>query len=143
ADVQPDRPPAVGPAAGVRRGDAGVRAAVAAVRGGRGGDGAADGAGAFAAGRVHDGVQRLRAQRARVRVPRPVPAAVHGAGGRVVRGAGGPGVPGGGDAVSECVVKGYAVVIEQAETNLAAHVPELPGCVATAATHRELRRRIS
>jgi predicted RNase H-like HicB family nuclease len=28
----------------------------------------------------------------------------------------------------------YAVVIEQAETNCSAYVPDLPGCVATGAT---------
>jgi predicted RNase H-like HicB family nuclease len=32
----------------------------------------------------------------------------------------------------------YAVVIERAEGNLSAYVPDLPGCVATAATSAEL-----
>ncbi len=39
-------------------------------------------------------------------------------------------------------MKRYAVVVEDAGTNLAAYVPDLPGCVATAATHAELERRI-
>jgi predicted RNase H-like HicB family nuclease len=40
------------------------------------------------------------------------------------------------------VRKRYAIVVEDADTNLAAHVPDLPGCVATAATRREVERRI-
>lgn len=32
----------------------------------------------------------------------------------------------------------YAVVIERAESNFSAHVPDLPGCVATGATQEEV-----
>ena len=32
----------------------------------------------------------------------------------------------------------YAVVIEQAEGNFSAHVPDLPGCVATGGTRDEV-----
>ncbi len=39
-------------------------------------------------------------------------------------------------------MKRYAIVVEDAGTNLAAYVPDLPGCVATAATRGELERRI-
>ena len=39
-------------------------------------------------------------------------------------------------------MKRYAIVIEHAETNLAAYVPDLPGCVATANTEEELRELI-
>lgn len=39
-------------------------------------------------------------------------------------------------------MKRYTVVVEDAGTNLAAYVPDLPGCVATAATREELERRI-
>jgi predicted RNase H-like HicB family nuclease len=39
-------------------------------------------------------------------------------------------------------MKRYAIVVEDAGTNLAAYVPDLPGCVATAATREELERRI-
>jgi predicted RNase H-like HicB family nuclease len=39
-------------------------------------------------------------------------------------------------------MKRYAIVVEDAGTNLAAYVPDLPGCIATAATHKELARRI-
>jgi predicted RNase H-like HicB family nuclease len=39
-------------------------------------------------------------------------------------------------------MKRYAIVVEDAGTNLAAYVPDLPGCVATAATRQELERRI-
>ena len=39
-------------------------------------------------------------------------------------------------------MKRYAIVVEDAGTNLAAYVPDLPGCVATAATRKELYRRI-
>ena len=39
-------------------------------------------------------------------------------------------------------MKRYAIVVEDAGTNLAAYVPDLPGCIATAATHEELERRI-
>ena len=31
----------------------------------------------------------------------------------------------------------YAVVIEQADSNYSAYVPDLPGCVATGATIKE------
>jgi predicted RNase H-like HicB family nuclease len=36
----------------------------------------------------------------------------------------------------------YAVVIEQAEGNYSAYVPDLPGCVATGATVAEVEREI-
>ena len=36
----------------------------------------------------------------------------------------------------------YAVVIEQAEGNLSAYVPDLPGCVATGATIAEVENEI-
>lgn len=36
----------------------------------------------------------------------------------------------------------YAVVIEKAEGNYAAYVPDLPGCVATGATVQETEREI-
>lgn len=36
----------------------------------------------------------------------------------------------------------YVVVIEQADSNLSAYVPDLPGCVATGATADEVRERI-
>jgi predicted RNase H-like HicB family nuclease len=36
----------------------------------------------------------------------------------------------------------YAVVIEKAEPNYSAYVPDLPGCVATGATRAEVERRI-
>jgi len=36
----------------------------------------------------------------------------------------------------------YAVVIEQAQGNLSAYVPDLPGCVATAATPEDAEARI-
>ena len=36
----------------------------------------------------------------------------------------------------------YTVVIEQASNNLAAYVPDLPGCVATGKTRRELLETI-
>ena len=39
-------------------------------------------------------------------------------------------------------MKRYAIVVENAGTNLAASVPDLPGCVATGLTLRELKRRI-
>ncbi len=39
-------------------------------------------------------------------------------------------------------MKRYAIVVEDAGTNLAAYVPDLPGCVATAATRSELEHRI-
>jgi predicted RNase H-like HicB family nuclease len=38
--------------------------------------------------------------------------------------------------------RGFAVVIEQAEDNYAAYVPDLPGCVATGATPSEVEERI-
>ena len=38
---------------------------------------------------------------------------------------------------------GYAVVIEQADGNLSAYVPDLPGCVATGSTEREVRSNIA
>lgn len=36
----------------------------------------------------------------------------------------------------------YAVVIEQAEGNYSAYVPDLPGCVTTGATINEIERNI-
>jgi len=36
----------------------------------------------------------------------------------------------------------YLVVIEKAESNYAAYIPDLPGCIATAATLDELQRNI-
>jgi len=36
----------------------------------------------------------------------------------------------------------YAVVIEQANGNYSAYVPDLPGCVATGATREEAAREI-
>jgi predicted RNase H-like HicB family nuclease len=36
----------------------------------------------------------------------------------------------------------YAVVIERAEKNYSAYVPDLPGCVATGATTEETERLI-
>jgi len=36
----------------------------------------------------------------------------------------------------------YAVVIEKAESNYSAYVPDLPGCVATGATVEEVEREI-
>jgi len=36
----------------------------------------------------------------------------------------------------------YAVVIEQANGNYSAYVPDLPGCVATGATREEVEREI-
>ncbi len=36
----------------------------------------------------------------------------------------------------------YAIVVEDAGTNLAAYVPDLPGCVATGRTPQELEKRI-
>ena len=36
----------------------------------------------------------------------------------------------------------YAVVIEKAEENYSAYVPDLPGCVATGATADEAEREI-
>ena len=36
----------------------------------------------------------------------------------------------------------YAVVIEKAETNYSAYVPDLPGCVATGATVEDVETEI-
>jgi predicted RNase H-like HicB family nuclease len=36
----------------------------------------------------------------------------------------------------------YAVVIEKANDNYSAYVPDLPGCVATGATENEIRAAI-
>ena len=36
----------------------------------------------------------------------------------------------------------YAVVFEKAPSNFAAYVPDLPGCVATGATRKEVERNI-
>ena len=39
-------------------------------------------------------------------------------------------------------MKRYAIVVEKAEANFAAYVPDLPGCVATGATVEETQRRL-
>ncbi len=39
-------------------------------------------------------------------------------------------------------MKRYAIVIEDAGTNLAAYVPDLPGCVATGKTEAEVNELI-
>jgi predicted RNase H-like HicB family nuclease len=39
-------------------------------------------------------------------------------------------------------MKRYAIVIEDAGTNLAAYVPDLPGCVATGATKEDVEQLI-
>jgi predicted RNase H-like HicB family nuclease len=39
-------------------------------------------------------------------------------------------------------MKRYAIVVEEAEGNVAAYVPDLPGCVATADSLEELERLI-
>ncbi len=36
----------------------------------------------------------------------------------------------------------YAIVIEKAEGNYSAYVPDLPGCIATGATLEEVEREI-
>ena len=36
----------------------------------------------------------------------------------------------------------YAVVIEKAESNFAAYVPDLPGCVASGSTRQEIEKLI-
>ena len=36
----------------------------------------------------------------------------------------------------------YAIIIEKAETNYSAYAPDLPGCVATAVTIREIQSEI-
>ena len=36
----------------------------------------------------------------------------------------------------------YAIVIERAENNYSAYVPDLPGCVATGATVQEIETQI-
>ena len=36
----------------------------------------------------------------------------------------------------------YAIVIEKAESNYSAYVPDLPGCVATGATVEETEKQI-
>ena len=36
----------------------------------------------------------------------------------------------------------YAIVIERAETNYSAYVPDLPGCVATGSTIEEVEQQI-
>jgi predicted RNase H-like HicB family nuclease len=40
-------------------------------------------------------------------------------------------------------VSRYAVVIERADGNLSAYVPDLPGCVATGADEAEVRANIA
>ncbi|MEO0637988.1 MAG: type II toxin-antitoxin system HicB family antitoxin [Pseudomonadota bacterium] len=37
----------------------------------------------------------------------------------------------------------YAIVIEKAESNYSAYVPDLPGCVATGKTVEDAKREIS
>ncbi len=37
----------------------------------------------------------------------------------------------------------YAVVVEKAESNYCAYVPDLPGCVATGQTQQEVLREIA
>jgi predicted RNase H-like HicB family nuclease len=39
-------------------------------------------------------------------------------------------------------MKRYAIVVENAGSNLAAHVPDLPGCVATGESKEEVERLI-
>ena len=39
-------------------------------------------------------------------------------------------------------MKKYTVIIERAERNYAAYVPDLPGCIATGATPEETEREI-
>lgn len=39
-------------------------------------------------------------------------------------------------------MKRYAIVVEKAESNYAAYVPDLPGCVATGDTLKEAERLI-
>ncbi len=39
-------------------------------------------------------------------------------------------------------MKRYAIVLEKAQSNYAAYVPDLPGCVATGATVAETERRL-
>jgi predicted RNase H-like HicB family nuclease len=39
-------------------------------------------------------------------------------------------------------MKRYAIVVEDAGTNLSAYVPDLPGCVATGTTKEEVERLI-
>jgi predicted RNase H-like HicB family nuclease len=39
-------------------------------------------------------------------------------------------------------MKRYAIVVEDAGSNLAAYVPDLPGCVATGETREEVERLI-
>lgn len=36
----------------------------------------------------------------------------------------------------------YAIVIEKAENNYSAYIPDLPGCVATGTTIKEVEREI-
>ena len=36
----------------------------------------------------------------------------------------------------------YAIVIEKANSNYSAYVPDLPGCVATGKTAREVKRHL-
>lgn len=39
-------------------------------------------------------------------------------------------------------MKRYAIVVEKADSNYSAYVPDLPGCVATGATVEETERRL-
>ena len=39
-------------------------------------------------------------------------------------------------------MKRYAIVVERAKRNYAAYVPDLPGCVATGKTVKEVEKRL-
>ncbi len=40
------------------------------------------------------------------------------------------------------MIKSYTVIYERGERNWSAYVPDLPGCIATAKTQKQLERRI-
>jgi predicted RNase H-like HicB family nuclease len=44
--------------------------------------------------------------------------------------------------LTERVMRRYAIVIENAGSNLAAYVPDLPGCIATAESKEDVGRLI-
>ena len=44
--------------------------------------------------------------------------------------------------LTERVMRRYAIVIENAGSNLAAYVPDLPGCIATAESEEDVGRLI-
>jgi predicted RNase H-like HicB family nuclease len=44
--------------------------------------------------------------------------------------------------LKEDLMRRYAIVLEDAGTNLAAYVPDLPGCIATGETEEEVARLI-